>query len=355
MLGCDALTLKRKDTLSARGWPPWEAASTGWKGTVTPSVPGKRRLQLASWLGGWWRAVAVRGVRWLCACGWGTASGANHFHQEQDDSHKGISLYVMVTAAAVVRTGWQPPWQPGTASGQWWQPPLQEEAATDWGDACLTLACNRLTITFRTQKIASSVMWLWEKTSTGCKMPRTKDASVRKISNTTARRPYRGPLSPSKILIFSLQGLDAWLLWRITALCLILSLKRLVFSRRAGISVVIRWQPLVLFSQSVLSDSLRPHRLQRARLPCPSPSPSACANSHPLSCWCHPTISSSVALFSSCPPSFASSGSFPRWWKKKKRVAIYNLRWLGLPGRLDICYSNHDFVTKLTVCLLKQP
>lgn len=157
MLGCDALTLKRKDTLSARGWPPWEAASTGWKGTVTPSVPGKRWLQLASWLGGcdeqWQWGVSDGSVSAvgeqllpLDVAWW----GANHFHQEQDDSHKGISLYVMVTTAAVVRTGWQLPWQPGTATGQWRQPPLQEEAATDWGDACLTLACNRLTITFRT-------------------------------------------------------------------------------------------------------------------------------------------------------------------------------------------------------------
>ena len=47
------------------------------------------------------------------------------------------------------------------------------------------------------------------------------------------------------------------------------------------------------------------------RLPCPSLSPWVCSNSCPLSQWCHPTISSSVAPFSSCLQSFPSSGFFP--------------------------------------------
>ena len=68
---------------------------------------------------------------------------------------------------------------------------------------------------------------------------------------------------------------------------------------------------LLLFSRSVMSDSLRPHGLQQARLPCPSLSPRACSNSCPLSQWCHPTISSSVVPFSSCLQSFPTSGSFP--------------------------------------------
>ena len=51
------------------------------------------------------------------------------------------------------------------------------------------------------------------------------------------------------------------------------------------------------FSFSVMSDSLRPHGLQHARFPCPSPSPGACSNSCRLSQWCHPTISPSVILF----------------------------------------------------------
>ena len=64
-------------------------------------------------------------------------------------------------------------------------------------------------------------------------------------------------------------------------------------------------------AQLFVSDSLRPHGLQHTRLPCPSPSPRACSNSCPSSQWCHPTISSSVASFSSCPQSFPASGSFP--------------------------------------------
>ena len=51
--------------------------------------------------------------------------------------------------------------------------------------------------------------------------------------------------------------------------------------------------------------------LQHASLPCPSLYPGVCSNSRPLSQWCHPTISSSVAPFSSCPQSFPVSGSFP--------------------------------------------
>ena len=63
-----------------------------------------------------------------------------------------------------------------------------------------------------------------------------------------------------------------------------------------------------------MSDSLRHHGLQHARLPCPSPSPRACLNSCPWSRWCHPTVSSSVVPFSSCLPSFPASGSFLMNW-----------------------------------------
>ena len=80
--------------------------------------------------------------------------------------------------------------------------------------------------------------------------------------------------------------------------------------------LVITWemdQSSIFFhiSRSVVSDSLWPHRLQHARLPCPSPTPRACSNSCPSSQWCHPTISSSVVPFSSCLQSFPESGSFP--------------------------------------------
>ena len=66
----------------------------------------------------------------------------------------------------------------------------------------------------------------------------------------------------------------------------------------------------LLFSHSVVSDYLQPHGLQHARLPCPSPSPGACSNSHPVSQWYHPNISSSVVPFSSCLQTFPASGSF---------------------------------------------
>ena len=68
---------------------------------------------------------------------------------------------------------------------------------------------------------------------------------------------------------------------------------------------------LLLFSHSVMSDLLWPHGLQHSRLPCPTPSPGVCSNSCPLSRWCHPTISPSVVLFSSCLQYFLASESFP--------------------------------------------
>ena len=66
----------------------------------------------------------------------------------------------------------------------------------------------------------------------------------------------------------------------------------------------------VQFSRSIMSDSLPPHGLQHGRLPCASPIPRAYSDSWPLSRWCHPTVSSSVILFSSCLRSFPASGSF---------------------------------------------
>ena len=59
-------------------------------------------------------------------------------------------------------------------------------------------------------------------------------------------------------------------------------------------------------------DSLQPHGLQHARLPCPLLCPRVCSNSCPLSQWCHPAISFSAILFSSCPQSFPASGSSPK-------------------------------------------
>ena len=66
----------------------------------------------------------------------------------------------------------------------------------------------------------------------------------------------------------------------------------------------------VQFSRSVMSDSLWPHEPQHTRPPCPSLTPGVYPNSCPLSRWCHPTISSSVVPFSSCPQPCPASGSF---------------------------------------------
>ena len=64
-------------------------------------------------------------------------------------------------------------------------------------------------------------------------------------------------------------------------------------------------------SLRVMSNSLQPHGLQHSRPPCPSLTPGVYSNSCLLHWWCHPTISSSVVPFSSCPQSFPASGSFP--------------------------------------------
>ena len=72
-----------------------------------------------------------------------------------------------------------------------------------------------------------------------------------------------------------------------------------------------RYIDSVQFSRSVVSDTLRPHEPQQARPPCPSPTPGVHLTPCPLSWWYHPTISSSVVAFSTCPQSFPASGSFP--------------------------------------------
>ena len=63
-------------------------------------------------------------------------------------------------------------------------------------------------------------------------------------------------------------------------------------------------------SLTVVSDTFWRHESQHARPPCPSPTPGVYSNLCPLSCWCHPTISSCAIPFSSCLQSFLASGSF---------------------------------------------
>ena len=109
---------------------------------------------------------------------------------------------------------------------------------------------------------------------------------------------------------------------------------------------------LLLFSLSVVSDSLRPHRLQHARLSCSPPSPGACSNSCPLNQRFHPTIRSSVILFSSglnlsSIRVFSNESAFrirwPKYWNCSFRsVLTMNIRdWfpLGLTG-LNSLQSN---------------
>ena len=115
--------------------------------------------------------------------------------------------------------------------------------------------------------------------------------------------------------------------------------------------LIVLWVTIFLssvqFSRSVVSDSLRPHELQHARPPCPSPTPGVLSDSCPLSQWCHPAISSSVVPFSSCPQSLPASESFPmsqlslemRWLKywsfsfsiipSKEHPGLISLEWTG--------------------------
>ena len=103
-----------------------------------------------------------------------------------------------------------------------------------------------------------------------------------------------------------------------------------------------------------MSDSLRPYELHHARPPCPSPTPGVYPNLCILSQWCHPTISSSVIPFSSCPQSFPASGScqmshhWPKYWSFSFSISPSNehpglisfrMDWLDLPAVLGTLKS----------------
>ena len=120
-----------------------------------------------------------------------------------------------------------------------------------------------------------------------------------------------------------------------------------------------------------MADSLRPHRLQHTRLPCPSLSPRVSSNSCPMSWWCYPTISYSAAPFS-CPYSFPAPGSFPVDWffasggqsigsstsvsvlKWTFRLISFRIDWFDLfavQGNLKSLLQHHNSKTLVLQCL----
>ena len=120
---------------------------------------------------------------------------------------------------------------------------------------------------------------------------------------------------------------------------------------------------LVQFTRSVASDSLWPHGLQHTRLPYPSATPRVCSKSCPLSQWCHPAISSSVILFSSCPQSLPASVfsnestlrmRWPKYWSFSLNISPSNehpglisfrVNWLDLlavQGTLKSLLQHHS-------------
>ena len=140
-------------------------------------------------------------------------------------------------------------------------------------------------------------------------------------------------------------------------------------------SLILHEKPFIAtvqFSHSVMSDSLQPHGQQHAKLPCPSPTLRACSNSCPLSQWCHPTISSSVIPFSSCPQSFPALGSFskesvlcirwPKYWSFSFSISPSNeysglisirMDWLDLlavQGILKSLLQHHSSKASILWC-----
>ena len=126
------------------------------------------------------------------------------------------------------------------------------------------------------------------------------------------------------------------------------------------------------FSRSVVSDSLRPHGLQHARLTCPSPTPGACSNSCPSSWWGHPTISSSVILFLLLPSIFPSIRVFsnesvlriqwPKYWNfsfninpsyEYSGLISFRMDWLDLlavQGTLKSLLQHHSSKASILWC-----
>ena len=150
------------------------------------------------------------------------------------------------------------------------------------------------------------------------------------LRQTARFRPGRAPISLPRSVPLCLHFLAPWLdlqsppaphtflahLWELP-----LETKNLHTLSRTVFTPWLHWHPSstevkLSFAvvQSLSHVQLWPCGLQHTRLPCSSPSPSICSGWYPLSCWCHPTISSSVVPFSSCLQSFPASGSFPMSW-----------------------------------------
>ena len=119
----------------------------------------------------------------------------------------------------------------------------------------------------------------------------------------------------------------------------------------------------LLFSCSVLSESLWPYGLQYTKLPCPSLFSRICSNSCQLSQWCHPTISFSASPFSSFRPSFPPSESFSMSWlftsggqsidsSPPPSVLLMNIEgWFpsGLAGLISLLYKRLSRVFSTTI------
>ena len=119
-----------------------------------------------------------------------------------------------------------------------------------------------------------------------------------------------------------------------------------------------------------MSDSLWPHQPQHAGPPCPLPTPRVLPNLCPLSQWCHPTSSSSVVPFSSCPQSFPALGSnesalhitWPKYWNFSFNISSSNehpglisfrMDWLDLlavQGTLKSLLQHHTSKASILWC-----
>ena len=127
----------------------------------------------------------------------------------------------------------------------------------------------------------------------------------------------------------------------------------------------------VQFSHAVVSNSLRPHELQHARPPCPSPAPGVHSDSRPSSQWCHPAVSSSVVPFFSCPQSLPASVfsnestlhmRWPKYWsfsfsiilfKETPGLISFRMDWLDLlavQGTLKSLLQHHSSKASVLRC-----